>query len=173
MAENEILAYKSINVFIEREYLEDLLGRILQAKGDLPKEEQIAFNNQFRKYITVLGFRNPLRAPRQLQINAYASAFEAKDEVVPFTLSTWTKQNQDVANHVLKWLDAQGWKDLSLERTFNDSDGFISDWPKNLSFEKITKKFKKDNPDMDVNDDDLILMVLWISGKLPPEHSEG
>ena len=90
MAENETVSFKAINVFIERNYLEDLLSRILQAKKNLPKDGQISFNNHFKKFVTVLGFRDPLRAPLQLQINAFASAFEDKEEVVPFTLSTWT-----------------------------------------------------------------------------------
>ena len=172
MAENETLSFKAINVFIDREYLEDLLGRILQSKDDLSKEDQIAFTSQFRKFVSVLGFRNPVRAPRQLQINAFASAFEEKEEVIPFALSTWTKINQKSANQVKAWLEAEGWEDLSLVRTFEDGEGFVNKWPKGQTFEKITKKFKKDNPDVDLSQDDLILMVCWISGQLPPEQPE-
>lgn len=172
MAENETVSFKAINVFIERNYLEDLLSRILQAKKNLPKDGQISFNNNFKKFVTVLGFRDPLRAPLQLQINAFASAFEDKEEVVPFTLSTWTKLNHDFAEQVRDWLDSEGWKNLSLDRSYDDSDGFISDWPKGLTFDKLNKKFKKANPDEEINQNDLILMVMWISGQLPPEQSE-
>lgn len=172
MAENETVSFKAINVFIERNYLEDLLSRILQAKKNLPKDGQISFNNHFKKFVTVLGFRDPLRAPLQLQINAFASAFEDKEEVVPFTLSTWTKLNHDFAEQVRDWLDSEGWKNLSLDRSYDDSDGFISDWPKGLTFDKLNKKFKKANPDEEINQNDLILMVMWISGQLPPEQSE-
>ncbi len=171
MADKETLSFKSINIFIDREYLENKLDEILQSISKLPKEDQIAFNNLFRKYVRVLGFRNPVRAPRQLQVNAYASAFEEKDEVVPFTLSTWAKLNPDFAKQVKHWLDSEGWEDLSLERTFEDSAGFVNDWPKGLTFKKLIKKFQKDHPDQEIDPDDLILMVLWVSGQLPPEQS--
>ena len=79
MAEKETLSFRTINVFIDRTFLEQKLEWILHEKEKLNKEDQIAFNNQFRKFVSVLGFRNPLRAPLQLQVNAYASAFEEKD----------------------------------------------------------------------------------------------
>jgi hypothetical protein len=172
MADNETLSFRAINVFIERDFLQSKLEEILEARDELPKEEQIAFNNQFRKFVSVLGFRNPLRAPRQLQVNAYASAFEEKDEVVPFTLSTWTKLNQDFAEQVKDWLNSEGWEDLSLERSFESSDGFRDNWPEGVTFEKLSKKFHKDLPDVEFETNDLILMILWISDKLPPEQSE-
>lgn len=172
MAEKETLSFRTINVFIDQDFLEQKLERILHEKENLNKEDQIAFNNQFRKFVSVLGFRNPLRAPLQLQVNAYASAFEEKDEVVPFTLSIWTKLNQEFANQVKNWLESTGWEGLSLERSFDDSDGFLDDWPKGLTFEKLLKKYQKDNPDAEFEPDDLILMVLWISGQLPPEQSD-
>ena len=172
MAENETLSFKAINVYIERDFLERKLEEILQAKEELSKEEQIAFNNHFRKFVSVLGFRNPLRAPRPLQVNAYASAFEEKEEVVPFTLSTWTKLNQDFAGQVKNWLDSEGWENLSLERSFEGSDGFRDNWPDEVTFDKLSKKFQKDHPDVEFETDDLILMILWISGQLPPEQTE-
>lgn len=169
MLEKELLPYKAINVFIERGYLEKVLKEILEGIDKLSKDDQIAFTRFFRKYVNVLGFRNPTRAPFTLQVNAYVSAFEEKDEVIPFSLSTWTKLNLDFAEIVKDWLEAEGWKDLALERTFEESEGFILDWPEKLTFDALVSQFKKSNPDVDFDRDDLILMVLWIAGKLPKE----
>jgi len=172
MTEKEYLPHKAINVFIERDYLENVLNRILEDIQKLPKEEQIVFTNLFRKYVSVLGFRNPLRAPLGLQVNAYVSAFEKKDEVIPFTLTTWTQLNLDFAEKVRDWLEAEGWEDLTFTRTFEESEGFAPDWPEDLSFDQIEDKFKQANPDMDFARDDLVLMVLWITGCLPKEQSD-
>ena len=172
MPEKEYLPYKAINVFIERDYLENVLNEILEDIKKLPKEEQIVFTNLFRKYVSVLGFRNPLRAPLSLQVNAYVSAFEKKDEVIPFTLTTWTKLDMDFAEKVRDWLEAEGWENLTIERTFDESEVFVSDWPEDLSFDKIEEKFEQANPDVDFARDDLVLMVLWITGCLPNEQSD-
>jgi hypothetical protein len=172
MTENEYLSYKTINVFIEHNTVENILENIMNNLKNLSKPEQISFSKSFKKFVQVLGFRDPMRAPMQLKVNALVSAFEEKDEVVPFTLSTWTKLNSDFANIVKEWLDSEGWKDLALERDYDENQGFLAQWPKNLTFDKLVIKFKKDNPGVEFDRNDLILMVLWISGQLPKDQSD-
>jgi len=172
MADEMIVSYKTINVFIERDYLETVLARIFKGVAKLKKEEQIKFGRFFKKHVSVLGFRDPTRAPLQLRINAYASAFEAKDEVIPYTLSIWAKVNKKLAKNVKTWLDEEGWKDLSTERTYIEGEGFLAKWPKKLTFDKLVKNYEKANPDGKADRDDLILMVLWISGQLPKDQSD-
>jgi hypothetical protein len=169
MPTNEILPFKSINVYIERDYLEKVTKNILEGLGKLNKQEQIRFSQNFKKYVTVLGFRNPLRAPLSLRVNAYATAFEEKEEVIPFTLTTWTKVNLALAEKVKSWLDSEGWEDLALERDFEEDSGFIADWPDDVTFDQVEVNFQKAHPDFEFDRDDLILMVLWIAGKLPIE----
>lgn len=169
MPTKEILPFKSINVFIERDYLEKVAKNILEGVEKLNKEEQIEFSQNFRKYVSVLGFRNPLRAPLSLQVNAHASAFEEKDEVIPFSLTTWAKVNNDLADKVQSWLKSEGWEGLALAREYEEDNGFVLDWPDDLSFDQVEEKFQKAHPDFEFDRDDLILMVLWITGKLPPE----
>jgi len=172
MADNEYLSYKAINVFIDHAHLENVLNNILIGVKKMPKDEQISFSKFFKKFVNVLGFRDPTRAPLPLRVNAYVSAFEDKDEVVPFTLSTWTKLNPEFAEKVKTWLETEGWKDLTLERDYDETEGFLVKWPKKLTADKIVKKFKKDNPGVEFTRDDLILMVLWISGQLPKDQSD-
>jgi len=171
MPQLEHSPYKSINVYIERDFLEGLLESILQGFNELPKEDQLMFVKAFKQHVTILGFRNPLRAPLRLQINAYATAFEENDEVVPFTLTTWAKMKSELAENVNNWLDSEGWKDLALEREYEESQGFSGEWPEALTFDAIAKKFEEAHPKFDFSQDELILMVIWVSGKLPPEQS--
>ena len=100
MPEDYVVPYKTINVFIEQEYLKDVLEKTIQGVTRLSKNDQISFVKFFKKYITVLGFRDPARAPLQLRVNALASAFEEKDEVIPYTLSVWAKANKKLAKNV-------------------------------------------------------------------------
>lgn len=169
MNDKEYLPYKTINVFIESDYLRIILENIIKNINKLPKEDQISFGQSFREYVNILGFRNPMRAPLPLKVNAYLRAFEDMDEVIPFTLSIWTKIHRDFASEVKSWLESEGWTGLSLERDFDETEGFVSNWPESLTFEKLTKEFEKAHPELDYDEDDLILMILWISGKLPDE----
>ena len=169
MTDNTYLPYKSINVFIEREYLESVLSQILENLDNLGKEDQIVFNQMFRRYVNVLGFRNPVRAPLPLRVNAYASAFEEKEEIVAFTLSLWTKLNIEFAKKVEQWLQTEGWENLSLERSFEEGEGFGQEWPEDLTFEQLEDKYQTAHSKDKFDRNDLILMVMWITGNLPKD----
>ena len=171
MTENEYLPYKAINVYINEDYLQRLLGFIIKNKQDLPKEDQIEFANHFKKHVKILGFRKINRAPETLQLKAYVPAFEEKGEVVVFTLTTWAKIKKDLAEKVKSWLESQGWENLAMERSYEESEGFLKKWPENLTFDNLVENFQESYPDFDFDRDDLILMVLWISGQLPEEQS--
>jgi len=172
MSEMDHLPYKTINVFLSQNYLSQLLEEILNKKNSLNKEDQIEFSKHFRQYVKILGFRNPTIAPLPLQIKAFISAFEEHEEVIPFTLSTWVKIRQSFAEKVKVWLEEHGWKNLQLKRDFQESEGFQNTWPQKWSLDKLVKDFNKDNPDEESSREDLILMVLWISGQLPKEETQ-
>lgn len=167
MPEIEYLPFKAINVYIEQDYLEKVIKDILEGLGSLSKEEQNQFTRFIRRNISILGFRNPARAPQSLQINAYKSAFVKNEDVIPFTLATWAKIKSDLAQKVKTWLESEGWNTHSLERPLDEMIGFTAAWPNNLTFEEIEEKFKQAQPEVEYQRDDLILMVLWISGTLP------
>lgn len=169
MADIETIPFKAINVYINEDYLETVLKSVLTGYKKLPKQAQIEFTVFLRKYVTVLGFRDPSRAPLTLQVNALAKAFEEKDEVVPYVLSIWAKVNKKFADMVKSWLEDQGLKDLATEREYAEGAGFTQDLPKKYAFDKLEKAFAKDNPDAKFDRNDLILMVLWLSGRLPKE----
>jgi hypothetical protein len=172
MPENGYLPYKAINVFVERDYLNQILEETLMGKSKLSKKEQIQFANQLKHYVNVLGFRNPTIAPLPLQVRALRSAFVEKDEVIPFILSTWVKININFAEKVKTWLVKNQWKNLAYEREYQETEGFLISWPDDLTFDNIVKKYKKDHPEEDFDRNDLILMVIWLSGRLPREDSQ-
>jgi hypothetical protein len=165
----ETVPFKAINVFINQDYLESVLKAVLTGYKKLPKQKQIEFTHFLRKYVTILGFRDPSRAPLPLQINALAKAFEEKDEVVPYVLSIWAKVNKKLAADVTAWLEENKFENLASEREYAEEAGFTPDFPEKMSFDKVEKDFAKANPDAKYERDDLILMVLWISGRLPKE----
>ena len=169
MSPIETVPFKAINVYINQEYLESVMKTVLTDYKKLSKQEQIDFTRFLRKYVTILGFRDPSRAPLSLQINALAKAFEAKDEVIPTVLSIWTKANKKLAADVKAWLEENKFKNLEMEREYSEDAGFTTDLPKKMDFDKVEKDFAKANPDAKYERDDLILMVLWLSGRLPKE----
>jgi hypothetical protein len=56
---------------------------------------------------------------------------------------------------------------LPLEVDRSSLPGFLTKWPKNEDFEKIVFGFRERFPSLDSKDDDIALMAVWISGRLP------
>lgn len=169
MSDKALLPFRAINIYMNQEYLESVLATTLSGVKKLPKKDQIAFSQFMKKYVNVLGFRDPSRAPFSLRVKALARVFEEKDEVVPVVLSIWTKTNKKLVKPVKAWLEGEGFKNLATERVYTEESGFIAEWPKKLAFEKMVKKFQKDNPEVKIEQDDLILLALWITGQLPSD----
>jgi hypothetical protein len=45
--------------------------------------------------------------------------------------------------------------------------GFLTTWPRAEEFEVLVKAFREQHPDTPASDDDISLMVAWLSGRLP------
>ena len=50
--------------------------------------------------------------------------------------------------------------------------GFMLEWPKEDSFEILIDSFREKYPDYALSDDDISLMVVWLSNRLPYEAVE-
>jgi hypothetical protein len=167
MTEIDEKAYKAINVFVEREDLEDVLSQMFAKLKQLPKDIQIKFFAAYRKYIKINGFRNPVMAPLPFQVNALADAFEKEDEVIPFTLSTLTKTMPELAKSLQTFMDNDKWGETKLERPFVEGEGFASGWPKKMTTETFLKKFSKSYPNVEAPELAVLLLAIWISGRIP------
>jgi hypothetical protein len=61
---------------------------------------------------------------------------------------------------------------LPLEADRRKLPGFIPKWPKDENFEILYSAFSEKYIDKDTNPDDVSLMVVWVSLRLPYEFEE-
>jgi hypothetical protein len=64
-------------------------------------------------------------------------------------------------------LVARGWELLPPEADRTVLPGFLTKWPKGETFEVLNEVFLKMYPGTQASDDDISLMVVWLSGRLP------
>jgi len=69
-------------------------------------------------------------------------------------------------------LEAHGWKILPLDANRTKMPGFMIQWPQEDDFDTLYGSFREVNPDSEASDDDLGLMAVWLSGRLPYEMVE-
>ncbi len=120
----------------------------------------------------VPGFRNSSAAPANLKIKPYISAFELHPEVSAFTIAVWTRSTSSLLEKVFDLLTERKWELLPKDADRTKLPGFLTAWPKEESFEAINKAFKEKYAEENYSEDDISLMAVWLSGRLPYQDAD-
>jgi hypothetical protein len=73
----------------------------------------------------------------------------------------------ELRKNVYDMLVLRGWEPLPIEADRLKLPGFIPTWPRGEDFETLNTAFAQANPETQFNSDDISLMVVWLSVRLP------
>lgn len=168
----EFLPFSAINMFMRPDYRLEVVHQVFNRMYESPEEVRATFNRYIKKYVMVPGFRNSSAAPAALKIKPYISAFESQAEVAAFTLAVWARVNSSLVDKVFDLLIARGWELLPKDVDRTKLPGFLTTWPKDESFEAVNQAFNEKYTEITYNRDDISLMAVWLSGRLPYQDQE-
>jgi hypothetical protein len=117
----------------------------------------------------VPGFRDGSKAPTPLKVRPTAEAFEKSPDLVGAILAIWAQSNAELGQQIYDLLVERGWEVLPVEANRAKLPGFVPVWPKGEDFEAINQAFHEKYPQVEASQDDVSLMVVWVSGRLPYE----
>jgi hypothetical protein len=168
----QFLPFHAINNFMMPEYRLSVLQTVLSRLDDLPGDRRGAINSQLKRLLKVPGFRNASQAPLRFKIKGSVTPFEQSPDMVVQILAGWCELHPELRQQVFDLLTERGWELLPVETDRTKLPGFLSRWPKGEEFEIINKAFHEKYPDLQVSDNDISLMTVWLSGRLPYEVVE-
>lgn len=163
----EFLPFHAINEFMRPDYRLTVIRSALTALPSLPDRFRTAIEKLTKQYVRVAGFRNSLQAPAPLRVTPTAEAFEKHPELVAAILAAWAESHAELRARVYDLLKGQGWELLPAEADRTRLPGFLTRWPNGQDFEVLNKAYAEAHPDHQATDDDVSLMVVWLSGRLP------
>jgi hypothetical protein len=166
------LPFSAINDYMREDYRLEVVRAVLQSLPDLPKGEREGVERQISKNVKVPGFRNSSKAPYQVKVKPVADAFQKNSHLAAAILSAWSASQLELRSQVVDLLTSRGWEILPAEADRTKLPGFLTRWPKSEEFEILDRAFHAKYPDIPAKDDDISLMVVWISGRLPYEPVE-
>jgi hypothetical protein len=167
------LPFHAINEFMTPEYRLVVVRSALEALPGLPESFRAPIDRLTRKHVQVTGFRNSLKAPLALKVRPLASAYEKNPELVAAVLSAWAEAHAGLRQRVYDLLKSRNWELLPPDTDRTKLPGFLTKWPKGEDFTTLNQAFVEKYPDDPAPSDDVSLMVVWLSGRLPYEMSEG
>jgi hypothetical protein len=170
--EISFLPFHAINEFMNSEYRLSVIRSALSSLPTLPVEFRAPIDYLTKKIVKVPGFRNSLKAPVPLKIRPFAEAFEKNPELVAAILSAWSESHSELRQQIFDFLKSRNWDILPVEADRTKLPGFLTVWPKDEDFEILSTAFKEIHPEGNASTDDISLMVVWLSNRLP-YHFEG
>jgi len=168
----EFLPFHALNEFMRPDYRLSVVRAALNALPNLPSNFRSPIDKLTKQVVRVPGFRNGAQAPTPMKVGPMASAFEKSPELAAAILAVWAESLPDLRQKVHDLLKARNWEVLPPEADRAKVPGFLSHWPKGEDFDVLNKAFAETYPDFNATTDDVSLMVVWVSGRLP-YHVEG
>lgn len=166
------LPFHAVNEFMTDDYRLDILRVVFTSQMLLSEERQNAIDRLCKRYIQVPGFRNAVKAPAALKVKPAAQAFQKSSEMVAGSLAAWAEIKGDLQQRVYDLLKNRSWDLLPIETDRTRLPGFITVWPKGEDFDAIQKAYAQAYPDSPASDNDIALMTVWVTGRLPYELAE-
>ena len=167
------LPFHAINEFMTEEYRLQVISDVLTALSDVPENYRNQINQLTRKHVNIPGFRNSLKAPLPLRIKFSARGFEKNPYFVAAVLAAWAEIQHELREKVHNLLQLRQWEILPLDADRTKLPGFLTIWPGGENFEVLNQAFQEMHPDFNATSDNVSLMIIWISGRLPYQFSDG
>ena len=166
------LPFHAINQFMVPEYRLSVLQRVFNGLEKLPGPRKGAINGLVKRLVSVPGFRNSGVAPASLKVKSSVGVFERSAEFSGQVIMAWSELNPELRQQVYDVLAGRQWELLPVDADRSKLPGFLTTWPKGETFDVLDKAFLEAHPDKTASDDDVRLMVVWLSGRLPYDVME-
>lgn len=168
----QFFPFHALNEFMREDYRLEVLRSTLAGMPELSRGTGSGLNRMIKQLVKVPGFRNSSVAPVAIKAKHAVTAFEKTPSFTALVLAAWMELHPALALQMHGLLSERGWKVLPLEADRTRLPGFMLQWPEEDNFDTLYTVFREKYADSDASDDDLGLMAVWISGRLPYEMME-
>lgn len=166
------LPFHAVNEFMRNDYRLEVVRSTLSALPDLPEPFRLPIDQMTRQFVHVPGFRNSAKAPLSKRVKPTAEAFEKSPDLVAAILSAWAEAHQELRQEVFDLLIERNWDVLPPDADRTQLPGFYITWPKGENFENLTQAFAQKYPGSQADPDDISLMIVWLSVRLPYQFED-
>lgn len=168
----QFVPFHAINEFMRDDFRLDLIRATLIALPGLTANIREPVERLIRKQVQVPGFRNPMKAPIGMRIKPTVEAFMKSPALVASVLEAWTESHPELCRQVFDLLTSRGWEILPIEADRSKIPGFLITWPSGEDFEGLYKIYNETYPSSEFKQDEVSLMIVWLSGSLPYSSNE-
>lgn len=167
----EFVPFHAINNFMILDYKQHVLMDVFNHLDQLENSRKGRYLSVVRKSLSIPGFRNSSMAPLPMKIKAALSAFEKNPEYVIQTIACWAEIHTELRQKVYDLLVQRDWKLLPVDADRSVLPGFQTKWHPTDTYEVINQAFDEKYGEGSETADDVRLMTVWLSNRLPFENN--
>ena len=167
--QQHFLPFHAINEFMMNDFRKNIIQDVFQAMDQINPKTKAELLQQLKRKLELPGFRNPNLAPKPLQINASIKIFETDPVFTGVVLSAWLESQVTLFSQIESLLIIWGWDIFPVDYPRTKLPGFLTTWPEHQQFKDIITVFREKFHDAMNSDDEIALMAVWSSMRLPVE----
>ena len=169
-SDDKSLQFIAVYEVMNPAYRDEVVSRALGFRGQLSSDANNALNSAIQKSrIRVTGYRDPLRAPHTLLRDPISQALDFQPELAGALLRAWAESQQTLHDKIVEHLESAG---LEAEYPDFQAGRFRKRWPPN-SWRSQRDKFIQGNAEGNFSEDDAVLMLCYVTGRVPTRPGEG
>ena len=167
--------FHAINQFMVEEFRHEVIRAVFNGLNQLEAGKRATYQNLIKNSVKIPGFRNSALAPTMIKIKSAITAFEKNPVFTIQTLSCWADLHMEMRQKVYDLLIQRGWEILPVDADRTKLPGFMVKWHPTDHYEIINKAFCELYPGDPASENEVRLMTVWLSDRLPydaPEEEE-
>lgn len=165
----QFLPFSAINAFMLQDFQYEVLLAVLSNYDRLNSAQRTGLNKMIKRGVSVNGFRNAVAAPLTIKVKSSVNLFENNADFAALILASWSSIFPELRKQVYDLLLSRGWELLPEETDRIKLPGFLAQWPKQDEFDVLVAAFRDTYSDETYSDNQISLMSVWLSGRLPYE----
>lgn len=165
------LPFHAINDFMIDDYRLEVLQRVLDASDSISPASASRLNAAIKRRIQVPGFRNSVKAPKTLVLRHMPKPFEKSADLASAVLAAWAELNSPLGLKIFELLISRGWELLPIDVDRTRLPGFFTSWPADENYDTVFTALQQAYPEEEFSQDDVSLMSVWLSLRLPFESA--
>lgn len=166
------IPFHAVNDFMNDDYRLSVIRSVSAGLDQLPGELRGPVDRAIRQVVRVPGFRNSAKAPAAVKARPMAEAFVKSPQLVSAVLAAWGEIHAGLRQNVYDLLTARGWELLPPQADRTQLPGFLTEWVGSEDFDGLYAAFQAQFPESQASKDDVSLMAVWLSGRLPYHGTE-
>lgn len=170
---SELKPLHVINVFIEAWFRQEIIEKVLTDFSLYTSEVRKDLAETLKSEVKVSGFRNPLTAPKRMLVRDSEKLFETNPTVVKVILNAWAQLYEKHGATFDKALTKLGFSTSPMAPTYTDPINALDQgWPEGVDYPKVIEAVRKEDDQLDMTDDQIVLYSILRTGFLPGEDEE-